>query len=154
MITNKVIDILITILAWIVVPLQIITTFLLGILVTLTFGLLLYPLSIIWIVLFLGPLIGISFLWEKASFIRPFISILGIPFALIGDIYVSLMPSMGEIDSRVVKMLYCQTFPYTWSFHKIHTKHININSNDKLMRIFNRISKDKAIRQYILNKYS
>jgi len=39
---------------------------------------------------------------------------LGIPLALIGDIYVSLIRSMGEMESRIVKMLYCQTFPYTW----------------------------------------
>lgn len=60
MITNKIIHIVNTITAFIVIPVQLITTFVLGILVRLTFGLLLIPFSIIWIVLFLGPLLGLS----------------------------------------------------------------------------------------------
>ncbi len=61
MITNKIIDLLITITAFVTVPLQLITTFVLGILVRLTFGLLLFPFSLVWIVLFIGPLLGVSY---------------------------------------------------------------------------------------------
>jgi hypothetical protein len=149
MITNKIIDILLTITAWAVVPLQLITTFVLGILVNLTFGLLLWPFSLVWMVLFLGPLIGVSYVWERVPFTRLFVSMLGIPLAVIGDIYVSLIPSMGEMDSRIVKMLYCQTFPYTWRFHQFHNRQLNIDSDDGLIIIFQRISKDIAIRQYL-----
>jgi len=155
MITNKIIDILLTITAWAVVPLQLITTFVLGILVNLTFGLLLWPFSLVWMVLFLGPLIGVSYVWERVPFTRLFVSMLGIPLAVIGDIYVSLIPSMGETDSRIVKMLYCQTFPYTWRFHQlhIHSQQLNIDSDDDLITIFKRISKDFAIREYVIRHY-
>lgn len=149
MITNKIIDILLTIMAWVVVPVQLITTFLLGILVKLTFGLLLLPFSLVWMVLFLGPLIGVSYVWERVSFTRLFMSMLGIPLAVIGDIYVSLIPSMGEMDSRIVKMLYCQTFPYTWRFHRFHNRQVNIDSKNELNKIFHRVSKDIAIREYL-----
>ena len=120
---------------------------------TLTFGLLLFPFSFIWMVLFLGPLIGVSYVWERVLFTRLFMSMLGIPLAVAGDIYVSLIPSMGEMDSRIVKMLYCQTFPYTWRFHKLHSRQLNIDDNN-LIKIFKRISKDKAIRKYLYDKYA
>ncbi len=80
---------------------------------------------------------------------------LGIPLAVIGDSFVALIPSMGEMDSRIVKMLYCQTFPYTWRFHQlhIHSQQLNINSDDDLIIIFKRISKDFAIREYVIHHY-
>lgn len=99
MITNKIIHIIIAITGLIVIPVQIITTFVLGLLVSLTFGLLLIPFSIIWIVLFLGPLLGLSFVYERLAITRPFISIIGIPLAVIADTYVALLPSMGEMGS-------------------------------------------------------
>lgn len=110
---NKTINGIITILAWIVLPIQILSTFVLGILVTLTFGLLLLPISLIWTVLFLGPLLGLSWLWSKLPFLRIPIAIIGIPIAVLGDVYTSLMPSMGEIESRVTKLLLCQTWPFS-----------------------------------------
>ena len=149
MLTNKIVDLLLTITAFVTVPLQIITTFVLGILVQLTFGLLLLPFSLVWMLLFLGPLIGVSYVWERVPFIRLFVSMLGIPLAVIGDIYVSLIPSMGEMDSRIVKMLYCQTFPYTWRFHQFHNRQLNIDSKNNLNKVFHRVSKDTAIRQYL-----
>ena len=153
MITNKVIDIFLTLTAWIVFPLQLITTFVLGILVRLTFGLLLFPFSFVWVCLFLGPLLGIAYVWERVPFTRLFVSLLGVPFAVVGDIYVCLIPSMGEMDSRIVKMLYCQTFPYTCSFHSLNSRQLDLEPGDKLKRIFRRISKDKAIHQYLAGRY-
>ena len=149
MITNRIIDILLTITAWVVVPLQLITTFLLGILVNLTFGLLLLPFSLLWMVLFLGPLLGLSYIWERIPFARLLVSIFGIPLAVTADAYVCLLPSMGEMDSRIVKLLYCQTYPYTWRFNQFYNRKLNIDSDDDLNIIFQRISKDIAIRQYL-----
>jgi hypothetical protein len=149
MLTNRIIDIFITVTAWIVLPLQLITTFVLGILVTISFGLLLLPFSLIWIVLFWIPLLGISYCWQKIPFTKFIFSILGIPLAIIGDIYVSLIPSMGETESRVVKLLCCQTFPYTWDFHWIYVKRRSLDAQHELNIILNRVSKDVAIRQYL-----
>ena len=110
MISNKIIGFFISITGFIVIPIQLITTFLLGLLVKLTFGLLLIPFSIIWVVLFLGPLLGLSYVYERIIIIRPFVAIIGIPLAILGDTYVALLPSMGEMDSRYSKMICCQTF--------------------------------------------
>ncbi len=149
MITNKIILMLIGITGLIVIPLQIITTFILGILVSLTFGLLLIPISLIWTILFLGPLLGLSYIYERITILRPFISIIGIPLAVIGDTYVALMPSMGEKDSRYAKMIICQTFPYTWRFNQFHSNKLNIEKNDVLNRILQEVSKAAPLRKYL-----
>lgn len=155
MVTNKIIDIIITITAWVVLPVQIVTTFVLGILVNLTFGLLLLPFSLMWMVLFFGPLLGLSYVWERIPFARLFISAVGVPLAVLGDIFVCLIPSMGEIESRVVKLLYCQTFPFTWRFHEFRSGNLNIDSGRwfPLNEVLQRASKDVAIHQYLNTLY-
>jgi hypothetical protein len=70
MITNKIIRIIIAITGFVVIPIQMVTTFILGILVSLTFGLLLTPISLIWTVLFLGPLLGLSYVYERITILR------------------------------------------------------------------------------------
>ncbi|MBI3616962.1 MAG: hypothetical protein HY210_01935 [Candidatus Omnitrophica bacterium] len=135
MITNKIIHIIIAITGFIVIPVQMITTFVLGILVSLTFGLLFLPISFIWTVLFLGPLLGLSYVYERIAILRPFISIIGIPLAALGDTYVALMPSMGEMDSRFTKLIICQTFPYTWKFLQFQNNKLNIGKNDVLTKM-------------------
>lgn len=149
MITNKIISIIIAITAFIVVPVQMITTFVLGILVSLTFDLLLMPISLIWIVLFLGPLLGLSYVYERIAILRPFISIIGIPLAVIANIYVALMPSMGEKNSRYAKMVYCQTFPYTWKFNQFQNNKLNIGKNDILAKILQEVSKTKPLNKHL-----
>lgn len=149
MITNKIIHIIIAITGLIVIPIQIITTFVLGLLVSLTFGLLLIPFSIIWIVLFLGPLFGLSYVYERLAITRPFISIIGIPLAVIANTYVALLPSMGEMDSRYAKMILCQTFPYTWRFNRFENNKLNIGENDVLIKILREVSRAKPLDKYL-----
>lgn len=149
MITNKILSIIISITSFIVIPVQIVTTFVLGILVSLTFGLLLIPISLIWIVLFFGPLLGLSFVYERVAILRPFISIVGISLAVIGDTYVALMPSMGEMDSRYQKMIFCQAFPYTWRFHQFYSNKLSIGQDDILNKIFQEISTAAPLGNYI-----
>ena len=108
----RVLNVLLMLVAWLVIPIQLVTTFVLGILVSVTFGLLLLPMSLIWMALFLGPLLGLSWVWEKAPFLRVPIAVLGIPLAFVGNIYASLMPSMGELDSRVSKLFLSESWPY------------------------------------------
>jgi hypothetical protein len=150
MLTNKIIHIIITITAIVVVPVQMVTTFVLGLLVNLTFGLLLIPFSIIWVILFLGPLLGLSYVYERVVIIRPFISIIGIPLAVLGNTYVALLPSMGEMDSRYGKMIICQTFPYTWKFIQFQFNKINIGENDVLAKILREVSRvDPLLDKYL-----
>lgn len=149
MITNKIILIIIAITGFIVIPVQIITTFVLGILVSLTFNLLLIPINLIWVILFLYPLLGLSYVYERIAILRPFISIIGIPLALIGDTYIALMPSMGEMDSRYTKLILCQTFPYTWKFNQFQNNKLNIERNDILAKILREVSKAKPLNKYL-----
>lgn len=149
MITNKIIHILIVITSFIVIPVQMVTTFILGIFVTLTFGILLIPFTIIWIIVFLAPLVGLSYIFEKIAILRPFISIVGIPLAVIANAYIALLPSMGEMDSRLAKMVYVQTFPYTWKFYQYENNKLNIDQNDILAKILQRVSQAESLNVYL-----
>jgi hypothetical protein len=149
MLTNKIIHIIIAITGFVVIPVQMVTTFVLGLLVSLTFGLLLIPFSIIWVILFLGPLLGLSYVYERVAITRPFISIIGIPLAILGDTYVALLPSMGEMDSRYVKMIICQTFPYTWRFNQFQNNKLNIGKNEVLAKILREVSRAKPLNKYL-----
>lgn len=149
MIANKIIHIIIAITGFIVIPVQIVTTFVLGLLVSLTFGLLLIPISLVWTVLFLGTLLGLSYVYERIAILRPFISIIGIPLVVIGDTYVALMPSMGEMDSRYQKLVLCQTFPYTWRFIQFQNNKLNIGKNDVLTKILREVSRAKPLDKYL-----
>lgn len=151
MITNKIISIIISITGIIVIPVQMITTFILGLLVSLTFGLLLIPISLVWAVTFLGRLLGLSYVYERVAILRPFISIIGIPLAVLGNIYVALMPSMGEWESRFEKMIICQTFPYTWRYMRLQKGNNVIEKNDVLTKIFREVSKAKPLDKYLDN---
>lgn len=151
MVTNKIVSVIISITSFIVLPVQLITTFLLGLLVNLTFGLLLIPFSIVWVILFYGPLLGLSYVYEKIAILRPLIAIIGIPLAVTGNIYVCLLPSMGELDSRYTKLIYCQAFPYTWRFYQFSTKNLKIGQKDILHKIFQSISIDPTLHQFLNN---
>jgi len=151
MITNKIILIIIVITSIIVIPVQVVTTFVLGILVSLTFGLLLIPISFIWTVLFFGPLLGLSYAYERVAILRPFISIIGIPLAVLADTYVAIMPSMGEWESRNQKLILCQTFPYTWRFIQLQNGKDVIEQNDVLTKVLREVAGAKPLSKYLDN---
>jgi len=112
---NKIVDSFIEAMAVVVVPVQIVLTIPLGCLVLVTLGLYLFPVDLAWMTLFLGPLIGLSWLWDKFSLLRIPIAILGIPAAVLGDAYTSIMPSIGE-ESRITRTLVCRTWPFSLQF--------------------------------------
>lgn len=151
MITNKIVLIMITITSFIVIPVQLVTTLVLGILVSLTFGLLLIPISFIWTVLFFGPLLGLSYAYERVVILRPFISIIGIPLAVLGNAYVAIMPSMGEWESRNQKLILCETFPYTWKFMQLQSGKNVIEQNDVLTKVLREVSGAKPLAKYLDN---
>ena len=118
----RTLNMLLTTAAWIVLPAQIVTTAVLGILVSATFGLLLFPMSLVWVVLFLGPLLGLSWVWEKAPLLRVPVAVLGIPLALVANTYAALMPCMGNFNSRVCKLFLSESWPYSLDFWRMITK--------------------------------
>lgn len=105
------------------IPFSFISTLILGLLVSVTFGLLLIPISLVWNCIYF-PLLSLSFIWEKYKILRPFASFIAIPLATIAYIFVGLMPSMGETDSKMAKFLSVNTFPFTYSL-------INFNNSKK-----------------------
>ena len=116
MLANRILNLITAILAWPTVPVQLVTTSVGGCLVSLTFGLLLIPLGIIWNVFFLWPLLGLSWAWDKVSLLRIPLAIVGIPLAAVGATYVALVPSMGDMGSRVMKLVLCETWPFSLDY--------------------------------------
>ena len=112
MLANRIAQVLGGILSWITLPISLVTNLGGGCLVAITFGLILIPLTLIWMV-FLGLLLGISWLWERAPWpLQVLLAIPGIPIAAIGYVYVLMIPSPGEPEATTAKLLMCQTFPY------------------------------------------
>ena len=115
MLTNNIIRIVTGLLGFILIPIVPVTTFVLGLLVSITFGLFLLLISLVWSICFYFPLLGLSFVYENFKLIRPIAAIIGIPIAIVGEAFVSLMPSMGENDSKMAKWLVTTSFPFTYS---------------------------------------
>ena len=147
MITNRILEIILGLISVLVIPIQIVTTFVLGILIRLTFGLLTHPLNLVWSLLFFYPLIGLSYVYEKATFLRVFVSIIGILFAVLGNTYTSLVPGMQEPDKRLSRLILTESFPYSWHFYQLTLENTAIkytNEFPNLLEFFSRIkAKDK-----------
>jgi hypothetical protein len=112
---NKIVDSLIRDLALVVVPIQVVFMLPFAFLVLITLGLYLAPVDLIWMTLFLGPLIGLSWVWGHVPMLRIPAAILGIPAAVLGDAYTAIMPSIGE-ESRITRTLVCRTWPFSLQF--------------------------------------
>ena len=153
MAANRILDFLVTLTFWLVVPAQIVTTLLLGILVSLSFGLLLLPLSLVW-VLFLAPLLGLSRLCHSLPVLRNIVGVVGIPWALVANTYVCLMPSMGEVEGRAAKMLLCLTWPFTWEFWQFRHGRLQLWSDDAhdLDDVLTRLSYDNPMFERVVQR--
>ena len=90
--------------------LQLISTLVLGIVVQITCGLALLPMSIPWIPMML-LMLGGSRLWMAAPVLRPVLLLPLLLLAHIAEKYVAFLPSMGEWDSRMSKLAICHGCP-------------------------------------------
>jgi hypothetical protein len=155
MFANRVLDFIFTILAFVVVPVQLVTTFLLGILVTFSFGLLLWLLSLVWAVL-VFPLVGTSWICSKAEIIRNLVGFLFIPWVVVANTYACLVPSMGELESRANKLLLTETWPFCWEYWQFSTGRLDIGrpEADRLREVLDRVSRKDALKQRTLDRLS
>lgn len=96
-------------------------TFVLGALVTISFGTLLMLFSVIWFP-FLGILLGSSWLWLKISILRPILLLPGAIIAVVTFFYVSLIPDMGEKYQKVLKLGICDSWPYSYLVWRLSLK--------------------------------
>ena len=50
---------------------------------------------------------------EGLGTLRIPLAVIGVPLAVLGAAYTSLVPSMGDFDSRATKHLICWTWPFS-----------------------------------------
>ena len=143
---NRVLQIVVGIASIIVIPLMFITTLVLGALVTVTFGLLLLPISLIWMLLAF-PMIGASWLTSKVRWLRTPIGLLGLPWAFIANTFVTLIPSMGEVESRAAKLMLTEAWPYSWEFWRFQTSDLSLYDLLPLPLVLDRISGRDPLRK-------
>lgn len=153
MAANRILDFVITMLAIIIVPVQFVTTFVLGILVTCSFGFLLLPLSLVWMVL-IAPLIGVSWLCTKAEGLRGIFGLFGIPWAVVTHIYACLVPSMGELESRADKLMLVESWPFSWEYWLFSLDKLDLRSSegDVLRDVLDRISRGDTLKQRTVSR--
>lgn len=146
---NKIVNSLIGMMSSVVVPLQVIFTIPLGCLVLITLGLYLSVVDLIWMTLFLGPLIGLSWSWDNVPLLRIPVAILGIPAAVLGDAYTAIMPTIGE-KSRITRTLVCRTWPFSLQFMAF--KSIKTAPTSDLREVLSRLaSTNPEISTYLTN---
>jgi hypothetical protein len=131
-------------LAWVTLPLQFVTTAVGGCLVGCTFGLLLIPLSLVWMV-FLALLLATSWVWDRlellrvpplVAIVRAAVAVVGIPLALIAEIYVSLMPSMGDLEGRFEKLVTCWVWPFSLDYWRFSVRSKPLESPEDERRYY------------------
>ena len=140
MITNKIIDILTKIISIITLPVQYIFALLFKVIISLTFKLIFYPINFLWFVLFYGPLIGLSFIYEKVYLLRIPVSILGILVATIGYEFTCFF-TYDDMNKRAERLLTCLIFPYSWHLREFTKCNFSIkfsNCYNSLIKYLNK----------------
>jgi len=100
----------------ILLPLQIVTTGLGGCLIALTFGIAFFVLDLIWWP-FLVLLLGTSWLWLHAWYLRPILLVPGVLISILGHLYVMLTPD-PERDAKYAKLSITNEWPLSWYLMK------------------------------------
>ena len=95
-----------------------ISTLVLGLAATITFGVPLYLLSIPWLVL-LGILLGTRWTWLNFPIVRPLLFIPGVIVTAVAYTYVSLVPAMGEKYQKALKLALCDSWPYSFTVFRL-----------------------------------
>lgn len=112
MIINKILNVLLRITDFVLLIPHLILINLTALLAWLTGGIILIPLSLIWILFYL-PMIGLSWIYTKVPFLRIPIAILGLPIAFLGYIYINCITHMGEKRQKVLKQFMCISWPFS-----------------------------------------
>ncbi len=153
MLANRILHGVLFVTSIVVIPLQFVTTLLLGWLVSLTFGLLLLPMSLIWILLSF-PILGASWLCSKIEWLRTPIGLVGIPWVVVANTFVALMPSMGEIEGRTSKLLLAECWPYSWEWwmFRIGKAPLAAPENVSLRKLVHRITDGVPLMERTVNR--
>lgn len=153
---NRTLHVILRITSILVVPVQLVTTGLLGLLGLIPFVdvLISVGISLIWIVLFLGPLLGLSWICHKLPFLREPVGFAGLLVAFLGDTFVCLMPTFGEMETRWSKQLLCETWPYTWEYWQYDRGRGASVARDlpQLERVLKTVRTNVVLREYLLHR--
>jgi hypothetical protein len=143
---------MLTALAWLLLPLQLASIFILGILVSLSRGLLAWPLHLTWVVL-RAPLVGASWACSRREVLRDPVGVLGIPWAILAYTYLCLMPSKGKLEGRAAELLLVEVWPFSWEFRRFQTGALDPASAaaGPLREVLERASRDEPIKQWTID---
>jgi hypothetical protein len=117
--TNRILHILVGLVGFPIVPVSFISVLVITMVDLLTFGLALSILNLIWVFLFFGPLLALSWLWQVTPLFRYLIAFVGVPLALLAYCYVCLVGSLmpwGKFGSKAAELALCEIWPLTGDF--------------------------------------
>lgn len=129
LVANRVLLIVLALLAIISIPLSLLSTFILGLIVRCTLGLFIFVLNGVWL-LFLVPLLFLSWVSGRWSPLRNTIGFAFMPWAILTCEVASMMPHMGEVHNRAFHFLLCETWPFSWEFWLFSTGKLRLESAD------------------------
>lgn len=84
-------------------------------------SLLLFPFEAIWWIL-LSFVLAFSWLWGNIRIIRFLLLLPGVFVAEVAHAYIALMPSMGDWQSRGIKLAICESWPHSISIFRGRVK--------------------------------
>ncbi len=100
-------------------PVRFLSGFVLGCLISLSFGLLLLVLSLVYVVVFFSALLALSWLWLRVPLLRLPVALLGVPWAVLAYSFVTLVPEGPEDqEAAVSKRLFTILWPYSWPYFR------------------------------------
>lgn len=115
---NKINRLLITIIGLPFMLISPISTLVFAFISMLTFHL--FGLLVHWLknIIFILPVVLFSKLYEKYGIVGKMISIIGLPFSVVGSVIVSLISHGGDFPLRAYELRLFDSFPYSYSFDK------------------------------------
>lgn len=117
----------------VLMPVQLLTTAIGGCLIAITFGVLLFILTLIWWP-FLLLLLGTSWLWLHAWYLRPILLIPGVLIATLADAYVMLAPE-PEHAAKFAKLSIAGEWPLSWYLIKLPAEYSKSDKEDRITEL-------------------
>lgn len=132
----------------VLLPIQIVTTAIGGCLIAITFGILIYLLTLMWWP-FLALLLSTSWLWLRAWYLRLILLIPGVLIATLADLYVMLAPE-PEKDAKYSKLSLAGEWPLSWYLIRPPAEYIRGLKEDRIKELQDLINYHRH-RYYVLD---
>lgn len=95
-----------------------------------------------------------SWLCSRCEPLRIPLGLAFIPWAFVANLFVCLMPSMGELESRAAKLMIANAWPFSWEMWRFQSGRLDLYSNDavSLLEVVRRISRKDALMQRTVDR--